>query len=323
MSQVLGRTRAVGLGKEVTAGTAVAPTVWLPQMDFTMEDKVDRIYDNSGLGTRYDAFAGDTNMESAAGNINGVVYDGSFGNVALAAIGSVSSATHPTATGVKVHTFSVANTLPTYTIASSDANEGTRMAYGALNSLELKMGQGSYVTFTSSWLAQKGATASNTPSFTAENRYRPQDVVVKIASTVAGLSGATALRVKDLSFKIDNNIQTEPSLGTVLPTYYPGTVKTSLSMGRLYLDTTMKALVFGTTQQAMSITLTRSDVSIGTGTPTNPSIMITFQPGFFSEWSRDGGLDALKQEKFTYAPIFSTATSKQFDFVMTNMTTSY
>jgi len=323
MAQVLGRTRSVGLGKESVAGTPVAATVWLPQMDFTLEDKVDRIYDNSGLGTRYESFAGDTNMESADGNINGIVYDNSFGHVALAAIGSVSTAVHATATGVKVHTFSVANTLPTYTISGSDSNESKRMAYGVLDSLELKMSQGDYVNFSSSWKAQKGTTVANTPTFVAENRYRPQDVVVKIASTTAGLAGATALRVKDLSFKIDNSVITEPSLGTVLPTYYPGTVKTSLSMGRLYLDTTIKDLVFGTTQQAMSITLTRTDVSIGTGTPTNPSVSLVFEPGFFSEWSRDGGLDALKQEKFTYTPIFSTATSKQFSFVMTNTTTSY
>lgn len=148
------------------------------------------------------------------------------------------------------------------------------------------------MTFTSSWKAQQSTSVANTVAYVIENRYRPQDVVVKIASTVAGLTGATALRVKDLTFSIENSVITEPSLGTTNPSYYPGTRKLSLSMGRLYLDTTMKALVFGTTQQAMSITMSRADVSIGTGTPTNPSITLTFQPGFFADWSRDGGLDA-------------------------------
>jgi hypothetical protein len=323
MSAILGRTRAYGLGKETTPGTAVSPVVWLPQQDVTVEDNINRIYDNSGLGTRSENFAGDTNLITADGNLNGIVYDNSFGHLALAAIGSVSDAGHPSATGAYDHTFTPGNTLPTYTIGIKDANESTRSAYGTLDKLELKMGQGSYVSFTSTWKAQQSTSVANTVAYVTENRYRPQDVVVKIASTVAGLSGATALRVKDLTFSIANSVITEPSLGTTSPTYYPGTRKLTLQMGRLYLDTTIKALVFGSTQQAMSITLSRPDIAIGTGTPTNPSITLTFQPGFFADWNRDGGLDALKQEKFTYEPLFSTSTSQEFNLVMTNTTASY
>lgn len=323
MAPILGRTRAVGLGKETTAGTTVAPTYWIPETDLTVEDRVSRIYDESALGTRYKAFAGDTNMESAEGNLNGLVYDRTFGMLALAAMGSVSTASHGTAVGVKVHTFSVANTLPTYTLALNDPNEGVRAGYGMLNSLEISASQDGYVSYTSSWLARKAATATNTVSFITENRFRPQDVTIKIAPTVAGLPGASALRVKNLTLSINNNLITEPSLGTVNPDYYPGVVETSISLGRVYLDTTLKALVFGTTQQAMSITFTRSDVSIGTGTPTNPSITFTFQPGFFSEWGREGGLDDLKQESISYQPIYSTSASKQFDLVITNTETSY
>src|SRR5215212_4886348 len=130
MPPILGRTRAVGLGKETTAGTTVAPTHWQPQTDLTLEDRVDRIYDTSGLGTRYSAFAGDTNQERAEGNINGLIYDRTFGHIALAAMGSVSTASHGTATGVKVHTFSVGSTLPTYTLALKDGNQDVRVGYG-------------------------------------------------------------------------------------------------------------------------------------------------------------------------------------------------
>jgi hypothetical protein len=305
-------------------GTPVSATVFVPQQDITVEDKLTQIFDDSGLGTRNGQFAADTSLVWSEGNLNGVVYDGSFGHIAYAAMGSVTNAAHPSATGAYDHTFTIGATLPSYTISLSDGNESVQVAGAYLDKLELKMSQGAYVTFTSSWKGLKSASGSVTPSFTAESRYRPQqDVVIKIASTVAGLSGATALRVKDLSFSLENSLITEPSLGTTAPNFYPGTVKSSLSMGRLYLDTSIKDLVFGATAQAMSITMTRSDVSIGTGTPTHPSLTFTFQPGFFTDWSRDGGLDALKQEKFTYQPIFSTSTSKQFDLVMTNTTASY
>lgn len=323
MAAILTRTRSVGLGKETTPGTTVAATRWLPFTDLTIEDRNERIYDESALGTRYKGFAGDTNREWAEGNLNGLIYDRSFGHVALAAMGSVTTAAHGTATGVNVHTFGVGTTLPTYTLSLKDANESTRSGYGTLNTLEITVNQDSHVSFTSSWLARRSASAANTVATIDENRFRPADVTVKIADTVAALSGATALRVRDLTFTLNNNVITEPSLGTVNPDYYPGVVETSLSLGRLYLDTTLKDMVFGTTKKALQIALTRSDTTIGTGTPTNPSMVFTFEPGFFSEWSREGGLDDLKTETTTYTPLFSTATSKQFGLVMTNTETSY
>ena len=99
--------------------------------------------------------------------------------------------------------------------------------------------------------------------------------------------------------------------------------QTSLSFGQLYLNTDFKDLVFDNTPKAMSITFTRSDEEIGTGTPTNPSMTFTFEPGFFSEWSREGGLDDLKNETVSYTPIFSTTASKQFGLSITNTVASY
>ncbi len=96
-----------------------------------------------------------------------------------------------------------------------------------------------------------------------------------------------------------------------------------MRFGQLYLNTDFKTLVFNNSPKALSITLTRSDVSIGTVTPTNPSVTFTFEPGFFSEWSREGGLDDLKNETVSYTPIFSTTASKQFGLEITNTVASY
>lgn len=320
---VLGRSRAIGLGKETTSGTAVAASVWLPQQDHTIEDALDRIWDNSGLGTRNANFQGDTRQEMATGNINGFIYPSLFGHILLAALGTVNTANHGSATGVKVHTFTAAETLPTYTLSSKDINESTRAAFGVLNTLQIAFNVDGYVGYESGWMARRGTSVANTPSYTTEKPFRPQDVVIKAATTVAGLSGATALRMREGSLNLNNNIETELTLGTVAPDFYPKTFETSMALTRRYLDTTIKDLVFGTTQNAISIKMTRSDVSIGTGTPTNPSLEFIFEPGFFSEWSRSGGLDDLKDETSSFAPLFSTATSKQFSAVLTNLTTAY
>lgn len=324
MPPILTRIGAVGLGKEVTPGTAVAPTVFIPFQDATIEDTKTTITDNSALGTRYGAFAVDTSGTGAAGNLNGYVYDRSFGHLASAVMGSVSTATHATAPGVKVDTFGVASTLASYTIAKKDTNESVRHAYGMLNTLEITADTENYVRYTSAWLARQSAAVANTVAYTQENRFRRQDVNVYVADSVAALDAAVASTFKNFTLTINNNLINDPTgLGSTSSNYYPGVVETSLSFGKTYIDTTFKDLVFGTAPKALRIAIARTDVSIGTGTPTNPSIVITFEPGFFSEWGRDAGLDDLKQETISYQPIFSTTASKQFGLVMTNTETAY
>ncbi len=323
MAAILGRTRAIGLGKETTPGTAVAATNWYPFQDNTIEDKIDRILDNSGLGTRYTNFQGDTNRVWSEGGLNGILYPKAFGDILLAAMGNVSSAAHPTATGAFVHTFSVGNTPPSYTLSLTDDNESVRAAFAKLNTLEITFNQDGYAQFTSSWMGRQAAATGNTVAYVTEQGYRPQDCVIKVADDVAGLATATAIRMREGSLSLNNNLITEPSLGTTDPEFYTGVLETSISLSRLYLNTDFKDMVFGSTKKALSITLTRADQSIGTGTPTNPSISFVFQPGFFSEWSREGGLDDLKTENITYNPLFSVAAGKQLEVVVTNDKASY
>ncbi len=319
MAAELGRRTLIGFGKEETIGTAVAPTFSVPQQEVGIEDVPEYLNDNSGIGTRFANFFSEIDQERAEGSINTLMYDRSIAHFANAVMGGVGSAAHPTATGAYVHTFSTGDTLPTYTIARKDGNADVRHAYGTLNSMEITVEQGSYVMCNMSWLAHKGASASNTLSLVNQNRFRPRDVVVKIADTVAGLGAAPVLRVESLSLSIGNNVITRPQLGASAPVYYPGEVETSISMGRLYLDTSIKDLVFGNSAKALQIAFTRSDISIGTGTPTNPSVVFTFEPGFFTEWNREGGLSDLKSENMTYTPIYSTSASKQFELVVTNL----
>jgi hypothetical protein len=323
MSAILGRTQAVGLGKESVAGTAVAATKWIPHQELTVEDAKETITDNSAFGTRFDILAVDTSQEWAEGNLNGIIYDRSFGLIAHAALGSVSTGNHATASGVKVHTFTTANTLPTYTLSKKDGNESVRHAYGMLNQLEISVEAGGYASFTSSWMTRKGADVSNTVSLSAENRFAPRHVKVYVADDVAGLDSADPSPFTSLTFTYNNNLITDPTLGSIDPTFYPGTVNTSISFSKLYLNTDFKDLVFGTSAKALRIAMINDDIEIGTGTPTNPSIVLDFEPGFFSEWSREGGLGDLKTENISLQPVYSTSASKAFTLKATNTETSY
>ena len=324
----LGRQAAAGLGKESTYGTAVAPDVWLPFQEFTVTDQKVTITDNSGIGTREDTLAVDTDHTLSQGNFNGVIYSDEFGHMLLAALGALSTADHSTATGVKVHTFTPGNTLPSYTIASEDTNEDVRFAGALCNEFTINGATGGYANFTSTWLGRKSASAENTPAFTDDLiRYQPKDITIKYASNVAGLSGATPKPFQQFALTLNNNTQTIARLGSANPDFVPGIFSASLTMSKSYFDTEFKSLVFGSAKQAVQITLSRPDITIGTHeTPennTHPSIAIIFEPGYFAEWAKQGGLDDLRTEDITFQPIRNFSTSKAMSIVLTTTEASY
>ncbi len=323
MAVFINRLRRVGIGKETTRGTAVAPSDWVPHTELTIEDRDAKIMDNSALGTIHSAFFGDTESQWSEGDLNGVIYDQTFGLLLLATFGSVTSTLKGTETAVYNHSYSVLNTNehPSLTLALKDLNEDVRAAMAMIGSLEITAEQGSYVTYSSSFQARKSLAATNTAVDTAQNRFRPQDFTVRIADTVAGLDAAAPVSVRNLTLTFNKNIIREPSLGTVQPNFYNGVFETSLSFGRLYNDTTFKDYVFSGGKKALRISFTRPDITIGTGS--NPSLVFTFEPGFFSEWGREGGLDDLMSETTTYTPLFSTSAARQLQVVLTNTRASY
>ncbi len=324
MANIIGRLMAVGLGKETTRGTAVAPAFFIPQTEFSVFDRDEKIMDNSALGRIEEMHDGDQNHQWAEGSLAGNIRDQSFGLILLAAFGQVSSALRGTETAVYNHTFSVANTNthPSLTIAAKDANEDIRMALGMLGRLEVRFEMNSYMAYTADFTAKKSAAATNTAAYTVENKFRPQDVTLKIAPTVAGLGGATATQIRSLTLTIEKNIEADYALGTTnIVEIFNKQFTTSVSFSARYGSTALKDLVFNGSKQAMSITIARPDVTIGTAS--NPSLTFTFQPGFFNSWEKDGGLDDILSQNIEYTGLYSTSGSAQLTATLTNTVAGY
>ncbi|MDP9469051.1 MAG: phage tail tube protein [Chloroflexota bacterium] len=324
MANIIGRLMSVGLGKETTRGTAVAPSYWIPQTEFSVMDRDEKILDESALGRIEQTHDGDKDHQWAEGSISGIVRDQSFGLILLAAFGQSSSALKGTETTVYNHTFTVANTNthPSLTIAAKDANEDVRSALGMLSRLELSAELGSYLTYTADFIATKSAAATNTVSYLTENKFRPGDITLKIADTVANLGAATATQIRNFTLTIEKNAEPEYALGTTnIVNIFNKEFTTSMSFSALYGDTTLKDLVFGGAKRAMSITITRSDVTIGAGS--NPSLVFTFQPGFFQSWEKDGGLDDILTQNIEFTGLYSTSQSAEISAVLTNTAASY
>ena len=316
---------AVGLGKESVRGTAVAPTHWVPQTEFSVMDRDEKILDESALGRIEKTHDGDQDHQWAEGAISGIVRDRSFGLLLLAAFGQVSSVAKsaPNA-AVYDHTFSVlnTNTHPALTIASKDLNEDVRMALGMLSRLEINAELGSYLNYTADFIAKKSATATNTTSYLTENKFRPGDITLKIADTVANLGAASATQIQNFTLTIEKNAEPQYALGTTnIVNIFNKEFTTSMSFSALYGDTTLKDLVFSGAKRAMSITIANTGVTIGTSA--NPTLVFTFQPGFFNSWEKDGDLDDILTQNIEFTGLYSTSQSSEITAVLSNTEVSY
>ncbi len=325
MANIIGRLMSVGLGKETTRGTAVAPSYWIPQTEFSVMDRDEKILDESALGRIEKTHDGDQDHQWAEGAISGIVRDQSFGLLLLAAFGQVSSVAKATPnTAVFDHTFTVANTNthPSLTIASKDANEDVQMSLGMLSRLEVNAELGSYVNYTADFIAKKSAAATNTVSYLTENKFRPGDITLKVADTVANLGAATPTQIRNFTLIIEKNAEQEYALGTTnIVNIFNKDFTTSMNFSALYGDTTLKDLVFNGAKRAMSITIANMGVTIGSSA--NPTLVFTFQPGFFQSWEKNGGLDDILSQNIEFTGLYSTSQSAEISAVLSNTATSY
>lgn len=321
----IGRQTSLGLAPESVRGTAAAPTYWIAYNSLTVADKQTKALDEDIMGIIETPVAADTVETWAEGSMDGNLHDTSEGVLLKNIFGSVSSVAKsaPNAS-VLDHTFSVSESAQhtSITLAAKDSNEDVRFANGMISKYELNFQLGKYFTRSIDFMSKKSASSSNTPSLTAENKFRPQDVSFKFASTVAGLSGASATPVKSFRLTLTQGLSREQELGsTAVTDIYNTTWRASLTFELLYKDTTFKDYVFNNTATAVEVALTRSDVTIGTSS--NPALKFTFQPGYFTAWSKDLKKDDLVSQSADHMGMYNLSAAKTVQAVLTNMATGY
>ncbi len=324
MSNFIGRNVSVGFGADSPRGTVAVPTYWVPFDTYTVMDVEEKALDDDAYGRIETTFGADLTYQWAQGAFTGTLHDQSEGLFLKSVFGSYAGATHTGETTVKDHTFTVGNnaTHPALTIASIDGNENVASPNGMISKYEVDYALGKYVSRTCDFMAAKSATASNTAALTVENKFRTQDVTLKVATTTAGLAGATAIKVKNAKITIEQGLSREHVLGQLgIVDIFNTTWKSSASFELLYNDLTFKNYVFNNTALAMSLSLTRSDITIGTAS--NPTLTFTFQPGYFTKWNKNVQKDNLVSQTSDYMGVYSIANAGQCTATLTNTVPTY
>jgi hypothetical protein len=170
-------------------------------MSADFQRKTTTIQNESAMG-RYERVNDSAVVETwAEGSLEGKVYDLSIGPLLYNIFGSlVTSDNADSNAAVKDHTFDVAQSIAakTLTVTRVDPISTRRHGMATLESLEFTAEAGGWVMVNGALHALPGTTASDVAAYAAENSFTSKHVSVKLASNVAGLSGASNISIKSL-----------------------------------------------------------------------------------------------------------------------------
>lgn len=277
MARFAGRRVQVGIGLETTRGTAVTPVYWYPFLDASMADKDNPIYNESSFGHIMKNSAKTTTLINGEGNLTGKLYAKGLYYFLALVFGQLATTTAVSGdTSASSHVFSLANTNEhlSATIATKTPNEDLRFAMAMIDSLTLTWSPDAYPQIEVAFISKSGVTATNTVAMIAESEFLPKHASMKIASTLAGLTGATALTdIKSFSLTFTKTLSPQQTIdsGTTYGQIFNTDFEVTGSIEKLLNDVVYKGYALQDTVQAMQFSLSDSVNKAGTTTPTSLS----------------------------------------------------
>lgn len=325
-SQVyIGRRESVGIGKEATPGTSVAPATWLKQVKFTLDQKTTVAQDKSGMGIVEDINDSAVTEQWAQGSLNAHLTDLGIGYFLENMLGSCSAALKGGETTVYNNTFSVLETAqpPTLTFARNNPNYEGRYALGTLTDLQFDGNVGGWVDYTASLLSKVRATSTDTVSYPSSvNKFTSKHVVIKYASTVSGLTGATALNIKNFKLKLSRKADRFTPMGSIDPiSFDPESFGVTGQLVLRFEDDTIEPIALANTMQALQISIINTDVTIGSSS--HPSLVFTMPQVRFAPITLDNNLDKTINQTINFTAEYNTTSGYMIQPVLTDTQNGY
>ncbi len=329
MPKGLGRQIQVGLAKETVRGTAeAAATYYIPYTEAAVEEKINLVANEQALGVLEDTTEAKITAQNAEISLKGAVSDKTFPLLLLAALGTISSAAESAPNAVVYdHTITVAQNIQhqSLTVFLNDplSTVDYKHALGCIDSLDLDYEMNKFIAFDAKLKSKKGAVATLTPSNTTENLFLPQHFIFKLASTVAGLTAATAIPIKSFKLKISKSLDDDSVLGNVEPVDFL-TKKISIE-GELEAiwqnEADFKTAYMAGTTQAMRVDLKNTDVTIGTSA--NPQITIDLNKVVFKALTKPFKIGDIITQTIQFKAMYNTTDRKMVSIKASNLVTSY
>lgn len=324
MAKFIGRLADIGIAKEGTRGTAESSaTFWLPKLSLTYDDTIEQVVDESSVGVIEDSVDAAVVAKSGVGELEGNIGDASFGTILLAALGTVNTS-GPSETTVYSHAFTVEQSAQhdSLTIFLDDPNQDYKYALAMIDRLELDIALGQYAKFTAGFRSKVGATATLTPSYTAENRFLPQHGVLKYAADEDDLASGTEVNIRSIRLSINKNVEDDRKLGSLDPVdILNKQFSVDGSMELVFDSNTFKTQMLADTPLAIRVQLVNSDVTIGS--TLNPTLTIDMAKVKFSSFEKTYESNDIVMATVNFKAHYSTTESELITIDLQNETASY
>lgn len=320
MVKEIGRLASLGLGIETTPGTAVTATDWIPTEDFTMVPMVPKVPDDNAFGIIDEVSGSAIATEASEISATGIVRSNSFGKLLKMALGTAGTATL-VETGVYTHAFTRlnSNAHPSATIYMNKGNTDERAPYAMIDSIELSASVGEFVKFTVGMMGGKVEDSTATPAFLSglsDEAFRAAKVTMKLATNIAGLSGATAVPVQNVKFSIAKNLVQTFKLGaTTIESNNNQQFNVTGDFEALYDDNTYRDFFTGNTKRAMQLEI---DGSTLIGATKFNKITVQFAQVSHDTWERSSDNNGLVNQTIGFVAEYSFADTQTMNIVLQN-----
>lgn len=324
MAEFIGREIEVGLASEETRGTAESTADhWVKKINANIIPRTTKVIDESTRGVLEDSQGSRVVRKWYEGELNGIVHADALGYLLKNLYGSLST-TETVSGTVYEHTFTLLESIehPTLSIFRKDGS-ATQEVFGGgvLSTLEITANTEDFVRFTAQLMASSSASNSDTPSYSSEYDFIGKDLEVKIADTEAGLTGASALKLKTLTVRYDTGANSDFVFGSDTPDdVYNSRMSIEIEFTKNYTDTTFEDLFNSDDAKYMQIAVT-GDADIGSGN--NPSITWVFNKVQVQNWERGGDADSLVEETVTCKAFWNGSDGEQSTVTLQNLTATH
>lgn len=321
--EIIGRQIEVGLGLEETRGTAqTVAEKWYKKLNATIVQKVEKKVDESTRNRLEDSLGARIVKKWFEGDLEGNLHADAIGYVLYNLYGSETPVL--VGSGVYDHTFAMVNGIQHGSLsifAKDGSNSQEVFSNGMVSTLELTANVDDYVKFKTSFMAKAASANSDTPSYDTEYDFVGKEITVKMADSEAGLSGATAIPLKELSLTWDTGLIRDHIVGAYEPDdLYNAKMMIEGEFTLNYADDTYKDLFASEDYKYLQIVI-EGDALIGS--TYHPTITILLNRVQVMDWNRDGGADELVAQPISFKAFYNETDGEQSTIVLRNLTTEY
>lgn len=324
MTRITGRLTKIGIAKETTRGTAVAPVFWVPVLDLGFDDNIELKDNESGFGNLAAIQDSGIVKKWGEGDYSGKVFDKSVGVEMTATFGQSPTIVQRGTTGVYDHSWTMlqSNQHQTMTVAITEPNYTGRFPRGMVNSWSLKAEVGDWIKRTINVMSNSSASSSETVAYTNENEFLPKHMSVRLAAAGASsgtIDAATPSKMRAMSFEINKNTEDQMVFGSNDPDDIANDqIEVTGEFEVYYDDRTYHTLAQAGTHQAMRIEMINTDVIIGSSGSNNPALRFEFAECIFEEPERNFDNNGIQTLKVKFKAALNLATGNQVTGRLTN-----